>query len=272
MPRDFYKGRNIRPAEILARNHRHAVARGFPWFKSSPPREGRIAIVGGGASADLAGILAFDGPIIAVNGAYDWLCEAGRVPDYMAMADPDAAMAAFVQKPRKGTTFLIATSCDPSVFRALRRRDVRLWKARQGNEDTTKGAIPGGPSMMCRAPILAMFMGWREIHLCGADSCFTGPTTHVYGGDIPADAITVNVAGLSYLTTPALVMQAEHLAGLLRMANDVEWHIKGTDHLLSRMLATGQDWQFDRYVPPNATPAHISEALRAVPSSWRNAP
>lgn len=207
---------NAVPEAGLARcdaNHRENERRDLPWL--APQKGGgSVAIVGGGASAaDYCDeILAFDGRVIAINGAYPWLAEKGRVADAVVLLDPTPRLTQIVGPGQGGTTFYVATCCDPSTFDALGSQDVVKWQAAMSDDAP---GVPGGPSALTRAPVIAMMLGFTAITVFGADCCFDGDTSHVYGGAIPPDATEYDCGGAVYRTTPALLMQAEYLADLV---------------------------------------------------------
>lgn len=171
---------------------------------------------------------------MAINGAYDWLQDNGRIADYVLGLDPGAALADFYRRACQDTQFIIADCCDPTVFDALAGYDVVLYHARQGDELAQPGDIPAGPSAMTRAPLVGAVLGHRDVTLYGADSCFSGPATHVYGGSTPVSTIRVECAG-SWLTTLTLLAQAEYLAAMIPATGALRVRLAG-DHLASAML------------------------------------
>lgn len=227
--------------EELARNHASAVGRGLPWLTASADRSRPLAIVGGGPSArdSVGAILSWPGDVLTVNGAYDWLVGLGRTPEWCVLLDPQEAAADFATRPQDATTWLVATMCHPAVFDALRASPVALWLAPQGDDDISPGSVPGGPTAMTRAPVLALILGYREMTLFGADSCYRGEASHAYGGGtVPKDAFWVESNGRRWLTALPMLAQAEYLAELLPSLPGVR--LDG-DHLASALLAS-QSW------------------------------
>lgn len=203
-----------------------------------PSRDKPLAIVGGGPSAAelLDEIRSFPGQVLAINGAYDWLQDQGRVADFVALSDPQDGMGVFVRRPHERTKFLIATCCDPSVFDALSSSDVMTWFCIQGKDEPGPYGVPGGSTCLTRSPLLAVLLGYREIVIYGADSSYTDKS-HAYESSISADAFTV-VCEREWLTSMQMLAQAEYLAEMIpTMRQAVKIDLKG-EHLASALLRT----------------------------------
>src|SRR5262249_35747860 len=72
-----------------------------------------------------------------------------------------------------------------------------------------QGMIGGGPTVLSRAPILAFCLGYRDVHLFGADSSYGGEQHHVY--DAPRDPpLTVELDGTRYESCAVCVHQAAY--------------------------------------------------------------
>lgn len=229
------------PRAILDRNHAASEKRGLPWIDWEDVTPTPLAVVGGGESACEA--VHWSGDIMAINGAADWLRTMGITPKYHVIADPRERVARFVASPSTDVRYLIASCCHPSVLDALDGQDVTLWLAMQGDEDDRPGGIPGGPSTLCRAPVIGAFLGYRDVHIFGGDSCYLGDTTHAYG-DGPDDNRHFNVIcdGCEYETSGDLIMQAEFMAELVpRIPFPVTFE---GEHLMAAMIRTGGEWQF----------------------------
>lgn len=100
---------------------------------------------------------------------------------------------------------------------------------------------------MSRAPVLAAVLGYRDISLFGADSCYSGETTHVYGATlpgwptgIPAHAFHIYSNGRVWLTDLGWLAQAEYLAEMIPVF-PFPVRLMG-DHLASALLAS-QEWK-----------------------------
>lgn len=200
-----------------------ALSRGLPICTRGSERPGKIAIVGSGPSVRdyLDELAAFDGPVWAINGAYDFLRSVGIAPAAFVGLDPQREMLQFFKAPDRATTFFLASCTHPDVFGHLAGYDVRIWHS---NSDTVKTlpsgsyAVPGGITCITRAPFLAYLLGWREVHIYGADSSYADqPYAYETGSDRcdPNDrTIRVRVNGQVFRTEAGLMHQAENL-GLL---------------------------------------------------------
>jgi hypothetical protein len=224
----------------LRRNREHAAGLGLPWLVKQPETGRPLAIVGGGRSSEtyLDEILAWPGDIMAINGAYRWLMERGRVADSICVLDPQANLAPLLECADPTTRLYVASMCDPAVFDVLKARDVVLWSAPQSMDDREPGDVPGGPSAMARAPVLALYLGYRSVTLYGADSCYFGPDSHVYGGRDADPKVIVRCDGRDWLTKYGLVSQAEYLAEMIQTL-PFDIRLRG-DHLASALLKTGE--------------------------------
>jgi hypothetical protein len=122
--------------------------------------------------------------VAAMNGSYNYLISKGIVADLFFMVDARPGVnEAFVTYPHPQTTFVIASQCDPEIFKWLVQQGakVMIWsmfhdeaglKAIQetkprGNQPTANfvGALNVGHS--CLVPLWAM--GYKVWHLFGYD-------------------------------------------------------------------------------------------------------
>jgi uncharacterized Rossmann fold enzyme len=194
----------------LAKHKEHAAGLGHPRLAALPKTKQPLAIVGTGPSVDWRELAEWSGDIMAINGAHDALCQFGRVPDWVVCLDPQEALADYHRCPQ-GARYLVATCCHPAVFEALRGQDVTTWDAAQGDDEVTHDTIPGGSTALTRAPLLAYYLGYRNLTLFGADS-----------------------GTANRQTTPQLMAQAEYLVELIR-AWPTRIDVRG-DSLLTDML------------------------------------
>lgn len=173
----------------LRRNMAYSVSLGFPSIKKLESNWRPLAIVGGGPSLkdDIDKLRNWKAQhphaeIWAVNGALGWLIERGVMPDGFVMMDPHHSMAQFLNNPPAEPTYYMCSFCDPSVFDCLTGRNVVLWHA--GDKlvppPEGEGVVGGGPTVLTRAPMLAYCLGYRDVHLFGADSSYDDGVEHCY--------------------------------------------------------------------------------------------
>src|SRR6202043_2641061 len=86
------------------------------------------ALVSGGPSAiDQIDLIRKFEHVIACGSAGDWLIGQGIVPTYCVIFDPAVDHARFYKEATRGVTYLVSSTCDPSVFDQLADCDVRVW-------------------------------------------------------------------------------------------------------------------------------------------------
>ena len=123
-------------------------------------------------------------PVMTTSGAYDFLVAQGIVPDYHIEVHPTAQRATFLKHPKISTVFLIASTCHPAVFRALKNRNVLLWhpyhdaslmdQAKLRDElDPDNALIGGGTNTASRAVAVGRHLGFRRFITYGIDCCWS---------------------------------------------------------------------------------------------------
>jgi hypothetical protein len=146
---------------------------------------GPVSIVGSGPSLartykDLVG------DVIACNGAHDYLIERGIVPRFGMFFDASQLMGQFIT-PHEDVVYLIASRCHESVFKALEGYKVVVWHC-AGDEcidrlliknKVFEPTVNGGSAAVVRTVFMAFAMGYRELHLHGADSSYEEDLHHV---------------------------------------------------------------------------------------------
>jgi len=208
-------------------NMASALARGYPVVEKLESNWRPLAIVGGGPSVadDVEELRNWkssrNGEIWACNGALDWLMERGIKPDGFVMIDPHPSKVADLKNPPDGVTYYIASICDPAVFDALAGKDVVIWHQKDPENKPPKGQgwVGGGPTVLTRAPLVAYCLGWRDVHLFGADSSFETKETHAYPmqlaeGVTPDEGINVLLDGVLYSTSVLYVHQTAYFQAI----------------------------------------------------------
>jgi uncharacterized Rossmann fold enzyme len=144
-----------------------------------------LVICGSGPSLkDYLELIPRDGSVhvMALNGAYNVLRDAGIVPHYFAMLDARAVNVNFLTRPSTETTFLLASQVHPDCFAALHDYNAAMFHL---NTPTTKGVFTdapvyygGGTTIGLTAMGLAGGMGYRKLLLLGYDSSYDGDAKH----------------------------------------------------------------------------------------------
>lgn len=231
--------------EELAHNARHARSLCLPDYDDG--RLGVLNIVANGPSARKAdfaqigpGLSRPAQPVLAVNGALKLLVDQDVAPHWWACCDPQALVADFIpDDPPESTTYLVAATCHPSVFRKLEGRDVRLWYV---------GAAPDGhrhvktaSSVTLTVMSLMRHVGWRRFRVWGWDCCFDESGAHhatPQGAPDPSTRINLVIGERSYPTIHTWALEAQDAAHQLA-GGDYEVEIMG-DGMVAGVVAEVQ--------------------------------
>lgn len=155
---------------------------------------------------------------MAINGAYNWLRGHGRLAQWFLGTDPQPGLADFLHDGDVSCTeYLLADFCDPTIFDVVQGRQVKLLRLMHPGYGRDVGIeIPGGPSAMTRAPVVAAYLGFEEVVLYGADCCFTD-RQHIYDapGHYEERLGSVHLGGRKFLTTPQFFAQSRYLSEMV---------------------------------------------------------
>jgi hypothetical protein len=242
------KGVLANTAEDIARNIEHAVGLDYiPFNALLSTKSGAVAIVGSGPSLkdNWQELKIFKGDIIACNAACQFLLEKGITPQYMFCFDADPLALEFFT-PHKDVTYLIASRCVPGAFDLIKGCKLVLWHAagdarireilekRQINEPM----IVGGSAAITRAMILALPMGYREVHIYGGDSSFAAGDTHIRQSTTVERRMSVKCNGRVFEVAPWMTIQVEDLKSLAPLTKRLKigLHFHG-DGLMQRVAS-----------------------------------
>lgn len=147
------------------------------------------------------------GDVIAINSAISFLLDQGIVPKFGVLWDGTEIIEKFA-RPHPDITYLVASRCHPKVFERLKGCKVVVWHA-GGDHDifevmckpevVEKLKIPqplicGGSAGVTRTLYVASVLGYTDIHLFGADSCYSPDgDTHIRGSLVPEKDILVSL-------------------------------------------------------------------------------
>ena len=157
----------------------------LPFFGEAKLRP--IALVGGGPSLkgkdiqnELKRFYAAN-VSVACGSSHDWMVENGILPNYCVVCDPDPISANYLKHHSNYTKYLIASSCDESVFELLKDEDVYIWhnwsdetgylEKLEALDPNYTFAIAGGCTVGLRSLTIALMMGYSKVHFFGFDSC-----------------------------------------------------------------------------------------------------
>jgi SAM-dependent methyltransferase len=198
----------------LLTNLQNAKSLGLPELSVMAAHPGTLAIVGSGPSLrDTWRLIPPDCEVMALNGAYRFLRERGRTPEYFAMLDAREVNVNFLTDPAADSVFLLASQCHPSVFERLEGHHVTLFHL---GTPTTRRVFPdadpyvgGGGTIGLSALGLAVALGYRTVILYGYDSSFDGEAHHAQSQpqNVGQSELDVWVQDRKYRTTHAMASQ-----------------------------------------------------------------
>lgn len=236
----------VTPEEHLA-NVKESIGLGLPSLQRGEVTQEPIAVVCFGPSLRTTRreIRHFD-KIMTCSGAHDYLIDHGLVPNWHVEGDPRKHKAVFVKHPHKRVQYLIASSCHPDMFKALKGRDVRIWHTlMKANDLLTLNNYPpgdwvltGGTNMGMRMLVMARLLGYVNQHVFGMD-CSAEETMH--GGYHPneppkAKYIEIKVGDRSFQTTKLFLCYAKQFFHEALQLPDVTITLHG-DGLLQALTA-----------------------------------
>jgi hypothetical protein len=213
------------PLDQRLANAAASLERGLPRFadmaETALGKLAAAALVSGGPSlSEQLPVIRQFAKIVACGSVHDYLIEKGIIPTHCVIFDPSEDHARFYRKPQAKTLYLVASTCSPPVFEALKGFQIRVWHPYDDVPQDIYGDEPrigGGSSVTLRTVAVCHIMGYREMHMFGFDCSFDDKEhAYPYHQDRPKP-ITVNLNGREFLTTPALLQQAQEF---LRMYSD----------------------------------------------------
>ena len=225
------RGALANTVEHMARNIEHTLGLDYiPFTELVETKSGAVAIVGSGPylKETWHKLKDFDGDIIACNAACQFLLGKGIVPQYMMCFDADKLVLEFFT-PHPDITYLIASRCVPQVFEILKDCNVVVWHA-AGDEklkellethEVMEPMVIGGSATVTRAMILALPMGYTEIHLFGGDSSFANGDTHIRQSTTTERRMAIKCAGRVFEVAPWMTIQVEDLKQLAPLLNNL---------------------------------------------------
>jgi uncharacterized Rossmann fold enzyme len=182
------------PAEI-SENIRASLMRPYGRLHHLPEfgkdKKGRpIALAGGGPSLKrhIKTLRRFD-TVLAAGSSHDFLVEHGVRVKYSLLLDAHSTVtASYIKYPSPDTTYLVATHCPESVFKALEGYPISMWHCIMDSqqaflEEIEPGyqGLGGGCTSGLRAIYMAGVLGYKNLHLFGYDSCLPDDDmTHAY--------------------------------------------------------------------------------------------
>ena len=226
-------------------NVRAAVALKLPSLQRGPLATEPVAVVCSGPSLRRIWKQIKDFKhILTCSGAHQFLLDHGIVPTWHMEGDPRAHKAVFVRWPHRRVQYLIASSCHPKVFQALKGYNVKVWHVLQNAEHLiTLGHYPagdwvltGGTNVGMRALVMARILGFTDVHVFGMD-CSAEESFHT--GNHPNEptretTMTVRIGERAFQSTPLFVHYAQQFFHEILQLPDVHVQLHG-DGLLQAL-------------------------------------
>lgn len=240
---------------------------------------GDVSIVGSGPSLretwqDLKG------DVFAINQAIGFLLDKGVVPKWAMLWDAAEIVEQFAV-PHPDITYLVAARCHPSVFERLKDCKVRVWFAggdHNINEYMIKHELDdplvnGGSAGVTRGLYLATCLGYRHLHVFGADASYSADgATHVKASLVPEKDFHVWIGNGEgkrlFRTTPEWCSQVNEFRDIFHLFSHPNYAVKIDvygDGMLPHMWrlmkmkeAAGKLWN------PDGTPINPSEDVKKV--------
>ncbi len=212
-----------------------------------------VAILAGGPSLDLFLESGWKGPVITVNGAYNWAIEKGFKPTAQIIVDPRQFNRRFVEPHIEGCRYLIGSQCHPDVARAAPKSQVLLWQSgdivvpvleefSKENGDRVSYPVFGGSTVMLRGIPLLLMLGIRKFHIYGWDSCLMDGAHHAYAQPENEETriMDILIGGRTFKCHAWMAVQAQEFVDLVKhmLPGDCQLEVYG-DGLIAHILKTG---------------------------------
>jgi hypothetical protein len=238
-------------SEVVAAQLRHNLQRGLPELDRMPvrPLGQRAASFCGSGPSLMTSLHCLRGKVMAVNAAIPALKGAGIHIDYPMIWDATPEMVRYACD-MPGAEWMIASRVNPGLIDRLLelKQRVTLWHAGAAVDEPEMLALLdnrfglfGGNYSATRAPFLLAAMGFRDLHILGADSSFV-IETHVGGSLRDEKEIAVLFEGRAYRTTLWMKHQAESWATFV-LPELVPYGMRFTVHGDGLLPAAHRSWE-----------------------------
>lgn len=205
------------------------VAQGFPRFIGT--RNEWISIVGYGPSLQETW-QQITKPVMTVSGAHDFLLERGIVPDWHAEMDGRDHKTKHLEKPNQGTTYLMASICNPRMWEQLKGFNVEYWHCAHGQHvvdwiaknDQGSALVAGGSTIGLTAIHLAGILGFRKFKLFGFDGNLKGGVRHAGPHYGPPQKV---LERKGWQTTPQMSNACDELRWLMIGEKHLQFEVVG---------------------------------------------
>lgn len=221
--------------EEMNTNLAQTIERGYvPINAYLDKSQGTCSLVGSGPSIRET-YTELKGDVCAINSSVRFLTEHGIIPKWAMLWDAADIVSKFVV-PHPEITYLVGSRCHQKVFEALKDCKVVVWHAggdHNINEliiknDIKEPLVNGGSAGITRGMYLMSALGYRDIHIFGADSSYSNDgKTHVTGSLVPEKDIMVSIGNEPpkwFRTTPEWCAQVEEYRCIYAMFTHNDSH------------------------------------------------
>lgn len=186
-----------------------------------------LAVVGGGPLIvdDLDELRAWPGDVWGINHTAQWLVEQG-VPATLFTVDAEPFETSVERA-------IVASCCDPRLLANIPRVEVF------DIVETHPTGFSGGRFSSTRAPIVSLFLGYRDVSFFGCEGSFTS-SDHVDRNDDKPDQLIVRAGGVDYRTCPQFMVQCEELRQIFTFDAVFKNRSRG---LLKAMIEHPDTWE-----------------------------
>ena len=216
---------------------------GLPFVEATPPHGRKLAVVGGAPSlpAVLDDLRAWDGDIWAINHTAAWLAERG-VKATLLTVDPGPWPNGADKVVSGVDAALMATCCRETLFDAAIAAgvDIEVFHVYEAHVGDGEPMVNGGGTTACRAPFLALRMGYTDVSFFACESCFDGPSHAYKDTHDPKTWIKIKAGDQVFKTDLRMMLQAENLSIILRNFPDTFKDRSGG--LLGAMIENIDTW------------------------------
>jgi len=215
--------------EEMNRNVAASIERGYERFNEHLGKHsGEVSIVGAGPSIRET-YRELRGDVLAINSAIGFLLDNGVVPRFAMLWDAHELVASFAV-PHPDIIYFVAARCHPKVFERLKGCRIVCWHAGGDHNIAAYLAenkieepmVNGGSAGVTRAMFLSVALGYRSLHIYGADSAYNERgETHVNGSVVPEKAFAIWVGKdegrRRFIATPEWCAQVEEYRTIYSM-------------------------------------------------------
>ena len=201
----------------------------LPDIIPAPAHDRAVAMCASGPSlkSNLAELKSLGLPIVASNGAHDYLIEQGFKVDYACAVDP-TDIQRFKLKNHE-TFYFLASQCNPKLFEDMQGYNVAIFNVAYSTDKEAievfgpHPIIGGGSTTGLKAIALFYMCGFRTFHLFGYDGSFEGDLRRVTGETVPENSMYVHpahhdakgemvISPNEYYSCPEMAIQATELS------------------------------------------------------------